>query len=219
MNIWNDNEAQHFFSYERKKKKDLYLGEKFFLSKVLFENCTILDIGCAQGGFYNIIKSFLRSFSYTGIDNSEKMIEKARKNFPKANFHLIKNNNFKKLKKKYDIVIIYGVLHLTSEWRQILNNSRNLFKKFLLFDLRETELKTIDNDISNSFLSFSQKKNIKIPYNIINSNDATSLLKKKFIRNIYKFSYYGKISNLAKSRIKKVEFTNYCIAKKKLIVL
>ena len=39
MNIWNDAEAQHFFSSERKKKNDIYLGEKFFLSNNLFENC------------------------------------------------------------------------------------------------------------------------------------------------------------------------------------
>ena len=58
MNIWNDTEAQKFFSFERKKAKDLYLGEKLFLSKILFENCTILDIGCAQGGFYKILKSY-----------------------------------------------------------------------------------------------------------------------------------------------------------------
>ena len=54
MNIWNDFEAQEFFSSERKKKDDLYLGEKFFLTKLLFEKCSILDIGCAQGGFYKI---------------------------------------------------------------------------------------------------------------------------------------------------------------------
>ena len=35
MNIWNDLEAQIFFSSERQKKEDLYLGEKFFLSKIL----------------------------------------------------------------------------------------------------------------------------------------------------------------------------------------
>lgn len=219
MNIWNDTEAQNFFSSERKKKDDLYLGEKFFLQKTLFENCSILDIGCAQGGFYKILKSFLKSFSYTGIDNSEKMIIKAKKKYPSANFYFIKNNNFKLLKKKYDIVIIFGVLHLTQEWRQMLSNSRNLFKKFLLFDLRETNFKTIENNVSKSFLSFNNKKNTKIPYNIINSNESTYLIKKKFNSNIYKLSYYGKISNLAKSQIKNVEFANYCISKKKFKVL
>ncbi len=219
MNIWNDLEAQIFFSSERQKKEDLYLGEKFFLSKILFEHCSILDIGCAQGGLYRILKSYLKSFNYTGIDNSEKMIIKAKKKYPKANFHLIKNNNFRNLKKKYDIVIIYGVLHLTSEWKKILINSKNLFKNFLIFDLRETNLKTIDNDITKSYLSFNHKKKIKIPYNIINSNEATIFLKKKFHSNIYKFSYFGKISNFAKSKIKHVEFTNYCISKKKIINL
>ena len=91
--------------------------------------------------------------------------------------------------------------------------------KFLLFDLRETNFKTIENNVSKSFLSFNHKKNTKIPYNIINSNEATNLIKKKFISNIYKLSYHGKISNLAKSKIRDVEFTNYCIAKKKFKVL
>lgn len=219
MNIWNDIEAQKFFSVERKKIRDLYLGEKFFLSKILFENCSILDIGCAQGGFYKILKSYLKSFRYTGVDSSEKMILKAKKKYPNANFHLIKKNNFKILKKKYDIVIIYGVLHLTPYWRQILNNSKNLFKNFLLFDLRETSQETIDDNTLKSYLSFNNKKKIKIPYNIINSSEATNFLKMKFNSNIYKFSYYGKISKFAKSQIKNVEFANYCISKKRIINL
>ena len=82
MNIWDDIEAQKFFSKE-KKKKDIYPGENLFLSRVLFENCSILDIGCAQGGFYKILKSFVKSFRYTGIDTSEKMIFKAKKNIQK----------------------------------------------------------------------------------------------------------------------------------------
>jgi len=219
INIWDDTEAQIFFSSERQKKEDLYLGENFFLSKALFENCTILDIGCAQGGFYKILKTYLKSFNYTGIDTSEEMILRAKKKYPKANFQLIKNNNFKQLKKSYNIVIIYGVLHLTSEWKKILKNCKNLFSNVLLFDLRETNIKTIDNKITKSYLSFNHKKNIKIPYNIINSNEVTHFLKKELNSNIYKFSYHGKISNLAKSKIQNVEFTNYCISKKKLINL
>ena len=35
MNVWNDLDAQNFFSSERKKKEHLYLGEKFFLKKEL----------------------------------------------------------------------------------------------------------------------------------------------------------------------------------------
>ena len=42
MNIWDDSEAQQFFSRERKKNVVLYLGENFVLSKILFEKCTIL---------------------------------------------------------------------------------------------------------------------------------------------------------------------------------
>ena len=69
------------------------------------------------------------------------MILRAKKKYPKANFQLIKDNNFKQLKKSYNIVIIYGVLHLTSEWKKILKNCKNLFSNVLLFDLRETNIK------------------------------------------------------------------------------
>ena len=91
MNIWNDLRLRNFFHL--RERNDLYLGEKFFLTKLLFERCSVLDIGCAQGGFYKILRSYLKSFSYTGVDSSERMILAAKK-ISKANF-IYKNNNFK----------------------------------------------------------------------------------------------------------------------------
>jgi SAM-dependent methyltransferase len=79
INIWDDTEAQTFFFSERQKKEDLYLGENSFLFKALFEKCTTLDIVSANGGFYKILKTYLKSFNYTGIDTSEEMILRAKK--------------------------------------------------------------------------------------------------------------------------------------------
>ena len=37
--------------------------QKNFLKNCLFENCSILDIGCAQEGFNSIIKNLLISLA------------------------------------------------------------------------------------------------------------------------------------------------------------
>jgi len=79
INIWDDTEVQNFFSSERQKKEDIYLGKIFFLSKSLFENCTILDIESTHDGFYKILKTYLKSFNYTGIDACEEMILRTKK--------------------------------------------------------------------------------------------------------------------------------------------
>ena len=45
------------------KFKDLYYAEKIFLKNCLFENCSILDIGCAQGGLTQLLKNLLISLA------------------------------------------------------------------------------------------------------------------------------------------------------------
>lgn len=49
--------------------------------KYLKENCEIADIGCGNGRLYGFLKKHLKNFRYTGIDNSEKLIEKAKLNY------------------------------------------------------------------------------------------------------------------------------------------
>ena len=55
-----------------------------FLFKDLKEGEKILDLGCGNGRWYKIFKE--KKVDYFGLDNSEKLIEIAKENFPEAKF-------------------------------------------------------------------------------------------------------------------------------------
>ena len=63
----------------RNKISDLYKSEKFFFKPLLKKSSSFLDLGCATGGFYNILKRNKNSFKYSGFDVSPEMIFNAKK--------------------------------------------------------------------------------------------------------------------------------------------
>jgi tRNA (uracil-5-)-methyltransferase TRM9 len=86
--------------------------------KFLFENLKegdkVLDLGCGNGRWYRIFKE--KKVDYFGLDNSEKLIEIAKENFPEAKFFVgdalnlpFQDNFFDKV---YSIALLH---HIPSE--------------------------------------------------------------------------------------------------------
>ena len=174
------------------------------------ENCSILDIGCAQGGFNSIIKKFINKFSYTGLDESLEMINIAKSKFPESKFILVNKKIYIKLKEKYDIVIILGILHL-NKMGKILKFALQLSKKYILFDLRVSDNPSIEN-INKSYLKYDKKLTFKLPYNILNESILIKKIDKIFSnKKIFNIRYKGKPSKFSKTPIKKIIFSNFLI--------
>ena len=53
-----DNKITKKWSHSRNNIKDLYKSEKYFFIKLLRNVNSFLDIGCAGGGFFKIIRKF-----------------------------------------------------------------------------------------------------------------------------------------------------------------
>ena len=218
--IWSLPAVVKFFQKERNNYNKLYEGEKYFLDKVMKKNTSVLDIGCAQGSLYKILKKQYKITNYIGIDISKEMIIKAQKNYGKKLFiHYQGLNYYEKTKKKFDVVVILGILHLNNNWKQILINANKICKKYLIFDLRESHLKTIQS-INKSYMdmSFSSQNNIyinsKLPYNIINIVETRLLLEKYFKEDkILCYSKDNSMTSAASIKNKKILMNTYCIIK------
>lgn len=218
---WGLKPSIDFFKSNRKNINHLYKGEKKILSQILFDGCSILDIGCAEGGFIKIIKSFIKDFDYTGVDVNYKMISLAKKKNPKYKFFK-KDDFYKRYKnKKFDIVLILGLLHLNKEWKEILISDSKFSKKYLVFDLRETNHTGTENIKKSYFkMNFNSDKKkyykIHIPYNVVNSEKVKLFLENK-LKNFKKkilIKYKGKPSLHSKTSHKIVTFSNYCLIKR-----
>src|SRR3989344_5040153 len=81
-----------------------------FLKVGDLNNCSILDVGCGFGDFYDFLKKKkTQNFSYTGIDINPEMIKRAKEKNPEANFQVIDfgSGNFKS---KFDYIFCSGAL-------------------------------------------------------------------------------------------------------------
>ena len=69
----------------------------------------ILDVGCGNGRFYDVLKS--KNIKYSGIDNSEELIKIAKDKFSEANFEVADILKIPFTDNSFDKVYCIAVLH------------------------------------------------------------------------------------------------------------
>ena len=89
---WNQDDVVDYFKNNRRTYNQLYDSEKYFINeKFVKKISSILDVGCASGGFNNIFRTLNNNISYYGVDVSQKNVENAKnifKNAYNSNFFL-----------------------------------------------------------------------------------------------------------------------------------
>ena len=126
----------------------------------------VLDVGCGNGRFGEFLHENLDTkISYTGLDSSPFLLEKAEENLRNLekleNIELINSDilhfDFSQLPQKFDLIVLFGVLH------HIPSRAK---RTTLLKNLRELLASLVPPLASHSYLVFStwdflDMKNIK----------------------------------------------------------
>lgn len=193
---WGLPGVLEFFAERRGTSAEVYPSEWFFLKDRLKEGVSVLDIGCAQGGFAAVIAEHVRDFRYVGADINADMIACARTRFPQHRFIQVREGDFSALgEESYDLVLVLGTLHLHETWRETLSAAWKRTKGTVIFDLREWEGATIE-DKTHSYMTmdFAAKDNthhaMRIPYILLNAGDALHVVQKICV-GAKRLSYYG----------------------------
>jgi ubiquinone/menaquinone biosynthesis C-methylase UbiE len=211
---WSSKKIVSYFYNNRSTFNSLYKGEKYLITKYVKKNDTILDIGCAQGGLFKILKKKFSNIDYTGLDFNKEMINLAKKKIDKKKFFLFKGKNYYSFfKKRFDVVIIFGILHLNTNWKSILINAYKVAKKKVLFDLRfaSNQNSNLQNYLSLNFDNRSKK--FLIPYLLVKKKETLKFFKDKFRNStIDNYSYTGKPSKYSSIQ-SKIVFANFCLKK------
>ncbi len=175
---WGLSRVVAFFENRRDTTAEVYESEYVFLKRALSDGISVLDIGCAQGGFAGVLAEHLSDFSYTGIDINAEMIDRARSRFPEHTFHQVAEGDFSVLDgTTFDLVLVLGILHLHESWRDTVAAAWGLCQGTLILDLRETWQDGIEDKALSSFrMDFNggdgEHRNSRLPYNVINSGQA-----------------------------------------------
>jgi SAM-dependent methyltransferase len=217
---WSQPNVVDFFDNHRTTTADVYPSEWFFLKGQLHKGMSVLDIGCAQGGFAGIISEELSRFSYTGVDISKAMIAKASAQHPQHTFHYVAENDYSVLSGgKYDMTLVLGILHLHETWRETIKVAWKHTKSVLILDLRETFEDTVEDksrsyftmDVNGSNGDYTEV----LPYNVINAGEALKIIT-SICSGLEKISHYGYLqspSDTAVTPIDKIFANVYMIQK------
>lgn len=175
---WGLSGVLDFFAERRGTSAEVYPSEWFFLKDRLKEGLSVLDIGCAQGGFAAVIAEHVKDFRYVGADVNPEMIARGRARFPKHTFVAVQEGDFSALgEERFDLVLVLGILHLHETWRATLKAAWARTQGALIFDLREWEGATIE-DKARAYMTmdFSAKDDLhraaRLPYVLLNAADA-----------------------------------------------
>ena len=216
---WSHENAIRYYSSHRNSVEEVYESEKFFLSRVLKPGHSILDIGCATGGFVNVFRQYEPTISYTGVDISPDMIRQARILHPGIRFEAADGNHLPFDDNSFDIVFSAGALHMAPNWREILEEGWRIASRYFIFDIRlKMDPPTID-DIHQSFekIAFSGQWDGKtiVPYIIIDVKrfiqTIDALHPEPSARQIH--GYYHPVSDMTISPEKEACMTMCCLIK------
>lgn len=134
---FSDPGMLEFFSDSRRLPADLYPSELRFLPWLASEAKTVLDVGCAAGGFADIWTHFAPEVSYVGSDVSPELIAAARKRRPSLRFEVGDASRGLPFDDRgFDVVQGLGWLHWEPRFAYALREMWRMVDHRLFFDVR-----------------------------------------------------------------------------------
>ena len=170
---WSNQSAIDYYSENRHEISDLYPSETIFLPRVLFPGAKVLDVGCASGGFFNIMRSYEAHIEYTGVDLSERAVELAKERYPEATFIVTEGFELVFANNTFDVVHCTSVFNNEPNYQAMLQEMYRVSNRFVLMDIRL--LKGIGRQAESIYnIQFnSEGVEAKVPY-VVNDADEVA---------------------------------------------
>ncbi len=187
-----ENIAKDFASTRK-----VFWEELSFLGDYIKDNDKILDLGCGNGRFIDILGD--KTFKYTGIDNLQEFIDFAKEKYgDKGKFVCGDALDLPSQNSEFDIVVSFGVLHHIPSQKlrkQFLNEANRVLRKdgvliltvWNLWNKRITPIIKKHNmdkillksklDFKDIFLQFGKKEKIRYLH-AFTERELSKLIKK-----------------------------------------
>jgi SAM-dependent methyltransferase len=133
----NSPKLVEFYSTHRCKPADLYPSERRFLPWLALNAISVLDVGCAVGGFSQIWKYYRHDIVYAGVDLSANLIKVAQSLYHDCEFSVANPVNgipFPDI--TFDVVQALGWLFWEFKYEESLEEMWRITRRWLFFDVR-----------------------------------------------------------------------------------
>lgn len=212
---WAQPSALEFYSEHRHEVADLYPSEQVFLPRVLFPGAKVLDIGCASGGFFNIMRTMEPAIEYTGMDIVEPAIELAQERYPEARFMLADGFEIPFEDGTFDVVHCTSVFNNEPRYRELLSELYRVSNRFVLADIRL--LKDLGQAAESDYeIQFEHEtQEATVPYVVNDADEVVNFIlglspRPQVLRGT---GYFHSLSPMAKTTFDEVCMTIFLINK------
>jgi SAM-dependent methyltransferase len=212
---WSDHpELTAFYSVNRNRPEDLYPSEQRFLPWLAKQSDSVLDTGCAAGGFSKVWRKYNKDIVYTGIDLSSSLIQTAKDLFPDLTF--LQGNVVEgiDLPDRYaDLVQALGWLNWEPNYCKAMNELWRLTKTYLFLDVRLTVGENVI--VTTQKLSFNGDWDgaVVTPYVVVPWKSFASILLTLKPVAIFGFGYWGKPAKTVNNFDGQVCFSTFVLKK------
>ena len=176
---WSQPSAIDFYYKHRHEVSDLYASERVLLPRVLFPGIKVLDVGCASGGFFNIMRTMEPAIDYTGIDIVGTAVDLARQRYPEARFEVTDGMAIPYDDGAFDLVHCTSVLNNEPRYPELWKEMYRVANRFVLADMRL--LKDIGGRGSGQDSLYTiqfegQEQEAVVPYVVSDADEVMSFL-------------------------------------------
>jgi hypothetical protein len=177
----------------RHKEEDFFRSELYFLKDIIPKFKTILDIGSACGGFFNICRSWNPKIEYTGLEMNANSVDIANKQYgldQNAPFILGQFPDQNTESFKYDLVNVFEIVFFAQNWMEWIDAITAQTSKYATFTNRVRLSGSTVMDPNLSYALYLRTDEI-IPYFVFNLNEFLNYLKhpKHGLKSISVFGY------------------------------
>jgi len=171
---WASADSLSFFTRERSAPDALYPSERIFLPDAVKRASSVLDVGCACGGFARIMRAFNPSVRYTGVDIVPEMLSLARSDNPDDPFVVADGRDLPFPDRAFDLVHCSGTVHLNSGYEALIADMWRVAGREALFDMRLTEGPSVTGKFRVDFTGAGRGG--ILPYHVVNLDTARALI-------------------------------------------
>lgn len=220
---WDLEAAVKYYEDSRNKPEDIYESERVFFFPLMQRVGSVLDVGCAAGGIYRVIRGINPKIRYTGIDVSEEMIKAAKTTFPDVEFIRTSGKKLDFPDNSFDLVLELGVMHHVLDYQNFIRECFRVCRSYCLLDLPRLLPMEYKFDAQKSYMLLnerfhgqsSDKSSVsKVPYFLVDAVEIFSFLLNDIkSARIFVKGYFGKCDLSAKLPVEEVCFAVVCLEK------